>query len=30
MVVACVDRRTNRSMDWPADASALFFEKAKA
>ena len=26
MVVACVNRRTNRSMDWPAEASALFFE----
>lgn len=26
MVAACVDRRTNRSMDWPADAQALFFE----
>lgn len=26
MVVACVDKRTNRSVDWPADAMALFFE----
>jgi acyl-CoA thioester hydrolase len=26
MVVACVDRRTSRSMDWPADAMALFLE----
>ena len=26
MIVACVDRETNRSMDWPADAIALFFE----
>jgi acyl-CoA thioester hydrolase len=27
MVVACVDRRTNRAMDWPDDAMALFFEE---
>ena len=26
MIVTCVDKRTNRSMDWPADAMALFFE----
>jgi acyl-CoA thioester hydrolase len=26
MVVTCVDKRTNRSMDWPASAMALFFE----
>src|SRR4030067_2018257 len=26
MVVACVDRRTNRSMNWPGEATALFFE----
>lgn len=26
MTVACVDRATNRSMDWPPDAAALFFE----
>jgi acyl-CoA thioester hydrolase len=26
MVVACVDKRTNRAMDWPLDARALFFE----
>ena len=26
MIVACVDRKTNRSMDWPADAMALFFQ----
>jgi acyl-CoA thioester hydrolase len=26
MVVACVDRQTNRSMDWPLDAMAVFFE----
>lgn len=25
MVVACVDKRTNRSMDWPAETVALFF-----
>ena len=25
MVVVCVDKGTNRSMDWPADATALFF-----
>ena len=25
MIVACVDKETNRSMDWPADAMALFF-----
>jgi acyl-CoA thioester hydrolase len=27
MVVACVDKRTNRAMDWPPDARALFFEQ---
>jgi acyl-CoA thioester hydrolase len=27
MTVACVDKGTNRSMDWPADALALFREK---
>jgi acyl-CoA thioester hydrolase len=26
MVVACADGRTNRSMNWPAEATALFFE----
>lgn len=26
MIAACVDKQTNRSMDWPADAMALFFE----
>lgn len=26
MIVACVDKRTHRSMDWPVDAQALFFE----
>lgn len=28
IVVACVDRQTHRSMDWPAEAAALFFEDA--
>jgi acyl-CoA thioester hydrolase len=27
MIVACVDKRTNRAMDWPADAMELFFEE---
>lgn len=27
MIVACVDKSTNRAMDWPEDAKALFFEK---
>jgi acyl-CoA thioester hydrolase len=26
MLVACVDKHTNRAMDWPADTQALFFE----
>jgi len=26
MVVACVDRKTNRAIDWPDDAKALFYE----
>ncbi len=26
MVVACVDRTTLRSMDWPPDQAALFYE----
>jgi acyl-CoA thioester hydrolase len=26
MIVACVDKQTNRSMDWPADAMAVFFQ----
>jgi len=26
MIVACVDKQTKRSMDWPAEATALFFE----
>jgi acyl-CoA thioester hydrolase len=25
MIVACVDRTTNRSIDWPVDATRLFF-----
>jgi acyl-CoA thioester hydrolase len=27
MIVACVDRKTKRSMDWPADAIALFYQE---
>ena len=30
MIVACVDKETSRSMDWPADAMALFFEGGSA
>jgi acyl-CoA thioester hydrolase len=26
MSVACVDKNTNRAMDWPADTMALFFQ----
>lgn len=26
MIVACVDKRTNRSMDWPEDARVLFYQ----
>jgi acyl-CoA thioesterase FadM len=26
MVVACVDKSTNRSMPWPEEAIALFFQ----
>lgn len=26
MIVACVDKGTNRPMDWPADSLALFYE----
>ena len=26
MVVACVDKRTQRGMEWPAEAKALFFQ----
>jgi acyl-CoA thioester hydrolase len=28
MVVACVDRRTRRSMDWPEEARALFYRES--
>lgn len=27
MVVACVDRKTHKAMDWPEDAMALFFRE---
>lgn len=27
MTVACVDKATNRSIDWPADAIARFYEQ---
>ena len=30
MIVACVDKETNRSMDWPADAMALFYQDGSA
>lgn len=30
MIVACVNKETNRSMDWPADAMALFFQDGTA
>jgi acyl-CoA thioester hydrolase len=30
MIVACVDKSTNRGMDWPADATALFYEPDEA
>ena len=30
MIVACVDKTTTRSMDWPADAIALFFQEGSA
>jgi acyl-CoA thioester hydrolase len=30
MIVAYVDKNTNRAMDWPADTMALFFEKGTA
>jgi acyl-CoA thioester hydrolase len=26
MIVACVDKRTNRAKDWPLDTQTLFFE----
>jgi acyl-CoA thioester hydrolase len=28
MIVACVDKSTNRAMDWPADARALFINES--
>lgn len=28
MIVACVDKTTSRAMDWPADAIALFYQRA--
>lgn len=27
MVVACVDKRTSRAMDWPPETHAVFFEE---
>lgn len=30
MIVACVDKSTARSIDWPADAMALFFEHGRS
>ncbi len=30
MIVACVDKGTNRAIDWPVDIMALFFEKSAA
>ena len=30
MIVACIDKNTNRAMDWPADTMALFFENGTA
>ena len=30
MVAACVDKATNRGMDWPAESMALFHEPAGA
>jgi acyl-CoA thioester hydrolase len=30
MIVAYVDKSTNRAMDWPADTMALFFEEGTA
>lgn len=26
MIVACIDKNTNRAMDWPVEMTALFFE----
>jgi len=30
MIVACVDKKTMRPMDWPTETMALFFEKGTA
>jgi acyl-CoA thioester hydrolase len=30
MIVACVDKSTNRSTDWPADVVGLFYEREGA
>ena len=30
MIVACVDKGTNRAMDWPPDAMAKFYEERPA
>jgi len=30
MIVACIDRNTNRAMDWPPEIMALFLEKEVA
>jgi len=30
MVVACVSKETNRSMDWPEEAKKLFFENSNS
>ncbi len=30
MIVACVDKGTDRAMDWPTDTMALFFEEGTA
>jgi acyl-CoA thioesterase FadM len=28
MIVACVDKRTRKPMNWPAEAMALFFQES--
>ncbi len=30
MIVACVDKKTNRATDWPGDAMALFYEAERS
>jgi acyl-CoA thioester hydrolase len=30
MIVTCVDKNTQRAMDWPADATSLFIEDETA